>query len=211
MLGGYQETAKNEDRLLQEDFLDLLVTQLQNQDPFKPMESGEFLGQLAQFGTVSGIGDLESAFRGLADSLTSSQALQAANLVDRQVLLASNIAPLNESGSMHGAVELPSAAEQVTVGVHDASGRLVKKLSLGKQTEGLAQFSWDGFGDDGKRAADGLYELRAEVITAGATQAVDVLVGARVKSVTLGRLGEPASVEIPGLGSVDFAQIRQIS
>ena len=50
----------------QEDFLHLMLTQLKNQDPFKPMESGEFLGQLAQFGTVQGLAGLQTSFDGLA-------------------------------------------------------------------------------------------------------------------------------------------------
>ena len=57
----------------------LMLTQLRNQDPFKPMESGEFLGQLAQFGTVQGLAGLQTSFDSLASSLVSNQALQASS------------------------------------------------------------------------------------------------------------------------------------
>jgi hypothetical protein len=77
--------ARANDKLGQEQFLKLMITQLNNQDPFKPLESGEFLGQLAQFGTVSGIQDLQQSFQGLAGSMQSNQALQAAGLVGRSV------------------------------------------------------------------------------------------------------------------------------
>ena len=50
----------------QEDFLKLMTTQLQYQDPFKPMDNGEFLGQMAQFSTVSSIQSLQSSFAQLA-------------------------------------------------------------------------------------------------------------------------------------------------
>ena len=50
----------------QEQFLELMTAQLQNQDPFKPMESGDFLSQIAQFSTVEGIGDLNDSFSGLS-------------------------------------------------------------------------------------------------------------------------------------------------
>ncbi|HEU4618215.1 MAG TPA: flagellar hook capping FlgD N-terminal domain-containing protein, partial [Gammaproteobacteria bacterium] len=53
--------AQSPDKLGQADFLRLMITQLRNQDPFKPMESGEFLGQIAQFGTVSGIDEVRTA------------------------------------------------------------------------------------------------------------------------------------------------------
>jgi flagellar basal-body rod modification protein FlgD len=198
-------------RLLQEDFLDLMVTQLRNQDPFKPMESGDFLGQLAQFGTVSGIDELESAFEGLANSLASNQALQAANLVGRKVLLSTNVAPLTEDASLQGAVDLPVSVDQVTVGVYESSGRLVKQLNLGPNPSGIVEFSWDGMGDDGKPAPQGLYELRAEVTSGGQTQALDPMVYGHVKSVSLGRSGEPLTLEIPGLGNVDLSDVVQIS
>ena len=77
-----------------------MITQLKNQDPFKPMESGEFLGQLAQFGTVSGLQGLQTSFDWLATSLVSNQALQAASLVGRSALVESNVAPLTEGGKV---------------------------------------------------------------------------------------------------------------
>ena len=57
---GYSQRATQgpDEQLGQEDFLRLMLAQLDNQDPFAPMESGEFLGQLAQFGTVSGISEM---------------------------------------------------------------------------------------------------------------------------------------------------------
>jgi flagellar basal-body rod modification protein FlgD len=205
------DDSVNDGRLLQEDFLDLMVTQLRNQDPFKPMESSDFLGQLAQFGTVSGIDELESTFEGLVESLTSNQALQAADLVARKVLLSTNVAPLTEDASLQGAVDLPVSADQVTVGVYESSGRLVKQLNLGPNPSGVVEFSWDGMGDDGKPAPQGVYELRAEVTSGGQTQALDPMVYGRVKSVSLGRSGKPLTLEIPGLGNVDLSKVVQIS
>ena len=81
------ETNRDQGELGQAEFFDLMVTQLKNQDPFKPMESGEFLGQIAQFSTVDGIGGLQRSFESLAGSLQSSQALQASTMVGRSVAL----------------------------------------------------------------------------------------------------------------------------
>ena len=74
----------------QEEFLELMMTQLQNQDPLNPAESGEFLSQIAQFGTVNGITELQQSFSTLASSLQSNQALQASTMVGRSVLVESN-------------------------------------------------------------------------------------------------------------------------
>lgn len=203
--------ANRDERLLQEDFLNLMVTQLRNQDPFKPMESGEFLGQLAQFGTVSGIDNLESAFESLANSLTSSQALQAASLVGREVLLNTGVGYLTEESPLTAAVELPFSAAQVTVGIYDSRGQLIKQIELGKNPEGRVEFSWDGTDTAGQRQPAGRYEIRAEATNAGVNQALEVMVAGQVKSVTLGGVGDPLGLEVNGLGDVDFSQVKQIS
>ena len=69
--------TKANDELGQTEFLELMTTQLTYQDPLKPMENGDFLGQMAQFGTVSGISELNNTFSNLSESFQSNQALQA--------------------------------------------------------------------------------------------------------------------------------------
>ena len=68
------------------DFLRLMTTQLKNQDPLKPLDSTEFVAQLAQFGTVSGIQGMADTLGTLSTALRSSQALSGASLVGHQVL-----------------------------------------------------------------------------------------------------------------------------
>ena len=80
-----KQSSRNE--LGQEEFLMLMLTQLQNQDPTKPMEDGEFIAQMAQFTTVEELGGMSKSIENLASSLTSSSALQAATMVGRSVLV----------------------------------------------------------------------------------------------------------------------------
>jgi flagellar basal-body rod modification protein FlgD len=72
--------APKKKSLGQDQFLKLMTTQMTHQDPTKPMQNGEFLSQMAQFGTVSGIQDLQQSFKDFAASIGSDQALQAAKL-----------------------------------------------------------------------------------------------------------------------------------
>lgn len=208
---GQTQTTNTSNSLGQEDFLKLMTTQLKNQDPSKPMDSGEFLSQMAQFGTVQGIKDLGAAFWVLSDSLYSNQALQASSLVGRQVLVPGGEAVLPESGSLGGAVDLPESVSQLNIGVYDQSGQLVQTLQLGPQAAGLMSFDWDGLGADGERLPPGTYELRAEGMVGGTTQALDVLIRGVVESVTLPQFGGPMRLQVNGLGSVDFSAVRQIS
>lgn len=199
-----QTTKKQE--MGQEDFLLLMTTQLQNQDPFKPMESGEFLSQIAQFSTVSGIQQLNDAFSSLSTSLTSGQALQAASLVGRSALIASDEAYLPDDGTLRGAVETEGSG-QVVVDIHDASGSKVASVSLGTQTAGLHDFEWDGTDAAGNRLPAGVYELNARVVQDGQSTAAETLAVGKILSVTLG--GDGLSLELQGLPSASLADVRQ--
>jgi len=200
---------KSRKELGQEEFLELMTAQLQNQDPMKPMESGEFLTQIAQFSTVEGVGDLNEAFATLSQSLVSNQALQAANLVGRSVLAPTGLAALSEGGTISGAVDLPAASNDVAVNVYDQSGQLVRRLELGSQAAGSASFQWDGLRDDGQFAPPGTYFVSGEASVDGRTEAVDTLLESRVRSVTLSNSGG-LLLDLEGVGSLDFSEVAQI-
>ena len=207
-LGLGTPAVEREDELGQEEFLNLMVTQLKNQDPFKPLESGEFLGQLAQFGTVSGLATLQTSFDSLASSLVSNQALQAATLVGRSALVPSARATLEEGGSVTGAVDLPHSSGAVRVQIRDASGEVVRRLDLGTHEAGLTAFVWDGVTDGGERAPPGVYTLAAEHRNGNETIGADTLVSAPVESVVFGANG--FTVQLRGVGEVPFSAVREI-
>ncbi|HFD79958.1 MAG TPA: flagellar hook assembly protein FlgD [Gammaproteobacteria bacterium] len=206
-----QDLSKESSRkeLGQDEFLKLMTTQLQNQDPFKPMENGQFLSQIAQFSTVQGIGKLNEAFTGLSDSLVSNQALQATNLVGRSVLAPTGVAALSEDSGIRGSVELPAASSDVVVNVYDQSGQVIRRLELGSQAAGPVAFKWDGLKDDGSFARPGNYFISAEANVDGQTEAVDTLVASKVRSVTLSNSGG-LLLDLDGVGALDFSEVRQI-
>jgi flagellar basal-body rod modification protein FlgD len=191
----------------QEDFLRLMTAQLQNQDPFKPMENGEFLGQIAQFSTVSGIQELQTSFATLAASLSANQTLQAATLVGRSVLVPSSSGWLAEGGALRGAAFAPSSG-QVLVDIVDGSGQTVRSLDLGTQPGGIATFSWDGLTDAGEMAAEGAYTLRARLVQGASQTALETLAAGRVQSVGLSRDG--LMLDLLGLGPASLGDVLQI-
>jgi flagellar basal-body rod modification protein FlgD len=194
----------------QEDFLRLMVAQLENQDPNKPMENGQFLGQMAQFGTVSGITDLQKSFTDLAAALSSNQALQASALVGRSVLVNSTTADLGDNGEIKGAIDVPSTTPDVVVTIQDSSGQPVRHLSLGAQGEGLQNFVWDGLTDDGEAASPGQYRIQAAGMNNGEPVAMDTLIATPVESVSLGTGGQGITLNLSGYGALDFSKVRQI-
>lgn len=200
----------NSGEMGQDAFLELMITQMNNQDPFKPMENGEFLTQIAQFSQVSGINELQNSFAQLAASLTSSQALQASGLVGRNVLVPSEIGLLPQGGALRGTVELPMDTSQLVLSVVDASGEVVRSIEMGAHSAGDVAFAWDGITNAGTAAAPGRYRVRAEFQTGEHSVAAQTFVTASVDSVTIGGAGQGLTLNLTGLGQVDFAQVREI-
>lgn len=210
-LGLAQNTPlKNRNQLGQAEFLKLMTTQLNNQDPTKPMESGDFLAQMAQFSTVSGIKELQDSFTQFADSIRSDQGLQAGYLVGREVLVPSDQGLLAAGGSLDGELTLPESASSVSVNVLDTNGQLVKKIELGPQAGGSIPFSWDGSTNDGGYADPGSYTIQAKAVIQGANTGLDALIRSKVESVTLGNGGSGIALNLAGLGPVRFSQVQEI-
>lgn len=201
---------RNQDQLGQADFLELMVTQLKNQDPFSPMENGDFISQMAQFSSVTGLAELQQSFDKLANSLQSNQALQASSLVGRTVLVPSAVASLPAEGSMSGAIELPTSSTAVGLTVQDEVGQVIRRLELGSQAAGKVYFNWDGLGNDGLPAPAGRYYISADAGFDGSTVAVETLVSASVESVTLGQGGQGLTLNLTDGNVVGFASVREI-
>jgi len=199
-------TNRAGDSLGQEDFLALMIAQFRNQDPFKPMQNGEFLGQLAQFGTVSGIQEMQASIAALSGSLVSDQTLQASGLIGREVLVPSTGAHFDGEG-VSGAMVINSGVSNATVEIKDAAGTLVARIPV--EGNGLVDFHWDGSTLDGKRAPAGEYSITASFTEGGETVQSEVLISARVDSVIVSG-GRGPVLATQTLGNVSLADVFQI-
>ena len=205
-----QPQSKPRDQLGQDDFLTLMIAQFRNQDPFEPMDNGEFLGQLAQFSTVNGIESLNSSFGGLSTAMQDNQALQAAALVGHRVLAVTDIGHLEGTGPMRGAVEVTSSAGNVQIDITDETGQLVQRLDLGQQAGGLVEFEWDGISVQGERAGAGLYQVSARVVRGQEIESVPTVIESRIQSVTLGQFGGGMTLNLEGGQEMPLGQVYRI-
>jgi len=204
-------TATKKQSLGQEQFLKLLTTQLTHQDPMKPMENGDFLGQMAQFSTVSGIQDLQASFKDFATSISSDQALQAAGLVGRYVSAPSGEALLGAGGKVSGDFELPSSSTNVGVKIiNSQTGETVRDIDMGTQGTGTTAFTWDGMDNDGNFADPGVYKVEASAWLDGKNTVLATNIKSQVSSVTMGSGSTGLQVNLAGIGPVKFSQIKQI-
>jgi flagellar basal-body rod modification protein FlgD len=204
-----QASKKNE--LGQDMFMKLMVTQLKNQNPLKPQDGAEFLSQLAQFSTVSGIQDLQKSFSGFASAMNEDQALQAANLVGKSVLIpsAKGILGAGADDKIEGELTLPNAATNVTVRILDRSSSELRTIDLGAQGAGQVPFDWDGLLEGGMRANPGLYTIKAEAQIDGKTMALDTQVRAPIESVKLGG-AKGIEIDLGVLGRYALKDVREI-
>ena len=137
---------------MQDQFLTLLVAQLQNQDPTSPMDNSQLTSQMAQISTVSGIEKLNSTVESVTSQFASMQMMQGANMIGRTVLSEGNqlglAAKEAEDGTKHltgtAAFDLDASASNVTVTITDANGKLVDTIEMGSANAGRNYFTWDG-------------------------------------------------------------------
>ncbi len=207
-----QANSESRSELGQEDFLQLIVAQIQNQDPFEPVENGAFIGQLAQFGTVDGVNNLNDAFAEFSQSLLNSQTLNAAGLIGKSVLLEGNQIAVTEGEPVEAYVDASSQSGVATVLITNAAGELVRTAPVSLVNPGLNSIGWDGLDNDGNPVPPGSYFVTASVFTGETEIALPTTVKNKIQSVNLNN-GSGGSIEL-GLASgktILFDEIQQIS
>lgn len=191
-------------------FLQLLVTQLKNQNPLEPQDNGAFVAQLAQFSSLEGITTLNDTVSGLASNYNSSQALQASSLVGRSVIAPGDKAVVDTTKSLSGTVVVPSSVASATLKITDASGKTVRTIDLGSQKAGNASFIWDGKNDAGEAVPAGTYTFGATTTIDGKSVALITNLPATVNSVTISQTGGELMLNLAGLGSVALSKVQTI-
>ena len=150
------------DTLGQEEFLTLMTAQLQNQDPMEPMDNGDFIAQMAQFSTVTGITDMANSMKAMADELKQFRVASISNIMGNSVLVPGDVTVADRNGELHGVFELDKTSIDTRVNFVDAqSGELLKAKNMGPQATGLIGFEWR---DLPAAYRDGSKEIRVEVM-----------------------------------------------
>ena len=167
-----------------DDFLLLLTTQLQNQDPLSPMDTNEFTDQLVAFTEVEQSIKTNDSLEQLIDLQLTGQLTSAANYIGRTVEAESEFLVL-EQGESIITYGLGANSTQTAIQILDESGQVVRSLT-GETAAGLHQLTWDGKDDAGNDMPEGIYRIQAGALDANGN-AVPIATG------TFGRI---TSVEI---------------
>lgn len=137
------ENKSNE--LGKNEFMELLVAQMNNQNPLEPQDNTEFIAQLAQFSTVEGIENMNSTMGDMASDLRSNQALQASSMVGQSVVVPGNEYGFLQSGDLiAGYADVPATTMNMTVQIQSSSGQTLETIDVGRHEQGPVSFRWDG-------------------------------------------------------------------
>lgn len=212
------ETKKNTNELGQAAFLELMITQMNNQNPLSPQDNSEFVAQLAQFSSVEGIERLNTTF----SSFMSNNALQASSLVGRSVTVETDTSMLSTGGIISGSVNLDLPGSDMKVNIYDEAGSLVQSIPVGDVPSGETVFRWDGqaFEVNGELvdwepteeelAGAGKYRFEVTAMQDGQTEALNTWLSLNVNSVTVGDNGE-LTLNLALLGAVDSKNVKQFN
>ncbi len=160
-----------------DDFLKLLTTQLQNQDPTAPLDSDRFTQQLVQFSSVEQAIKTNQTLSQLLDMTRASQLLSAASYVGREVEFSGDSLFLPASGAAEIAYDLPRDAASVRARILDGEGNEVAVEEGLPVERGSHRYLWSGTGRDGRRLPSGTYRVEFE-----ARDANGVTIDARLRS-----------------------------
>ncbi|WP_298668526.1 flagellar hook capping FlgD N-terminal domain-containing protein [uncultured Sphingomonas sp.] len=192
----------------QNDFLKLMTAQMQNQDPFAPVDNTQMVAQMAQFSSLAGISDMSTTLKAISDKLGATTTADAVSYIGKTVLVPGGTAYGRTSGGLTGGVELSGDATNVNVTIADQNGQVLKTMKLGAHAKGTALYDWDGKTDQGADAGTGPFTVTVTAQNSGVTVPATGLVWAPVQSVSIA--SGKAMLSLPGIGDVDASTVRQI-
>jgi flagellar basal-body rod modification protein FlgD len=200
-----QETGAS-DKLGQADFLKLMTTQLQNQDPFAPMENAEFIAQMAQFSTVTGITEISESLKGMSDQLSEFRIATAANMLGHSVLVPGSTAYPDTAGSISGAIDIPAASASTNIVYRSEAGEILHTQELGAQSAGLVGFSWQDIPQE-VLSQNASIKVEAYADTGKGLKSVGASVYSEVLAASTGAAAADVVYDVRGYGDVKASDV----
>ena len=142
-----------------DDFLTLLVAQLQNQDPLNPTDGAEFTAQLAQFSSLEELQNINDTLTKHDVYQSTLNNIQSTHFIGKTVTATGDTFSVQNDSASHLHFKLEDDADSVYLQIYDEFGTFVNDIELGMMPAGEQIFTWDGKTTDGARAPDGIYRF----------------------------------------------------
>jgi flagellar basal-body rod modification protein FlgD len=171
-----------------QDFLNLLMTQMANQDPMDPMDSQGMMQQLASLGTVEQLQNLNSQTAKMMEIQQHIARSTVGSMLGKDVEVGAREIPLNNGDTIPVTYKLEGSAERVMLLVHDSTGEMIREINLESRAQGAHEFAWDGRDNDGDMMPNGDYSYNVFARTEGGEEV----------GVTLTKSGQVSMVRFEG-------------
>jgi len=150
----------NPDGILgKDDFMKLMLIELQYQDPTDPMDTDKILSQTSELASLEAADNTNKALENLSKSLASSQQYSVISAIGKTASLGSNSIQHTKGESSTFEMYFPTDVESGTVTISDSQGNVVKTIDLAQNAKGVYSFDWDGTDNDGNIVEDGIYQI----------------------------------------------------
>lgn len=196
------EVTANSALGLKNEFLQMMVAQIKNQDPLDPLDGTEYVSQLAQFSMVEGVEGLRAGQSSQAEMLYTQQVLQSTALIGTTVLVPSAGIAAKQGEKPSGVIRLDGAADEVTLTVKDLNGKVINTQTWKYPESGDIAFEVPEL-DEGSYVFDVEVKMGERVLN-GAP-----LLSREVEKVTLPKTGSDIQLSIAGMGSVSLFSISE--
>ena len=151
----------NKTVLGKDDFMTLLLVELQHQDPTEPMDSEKILTQTSQLAGLEASENTNKALEDLATSLGNTQQFSTIAAIGKTADLGSNAIAYDQGDTSTFEVYFPDAIENGNIEILDSNGNIVSTMPIEENPSGVYQFDWNGDLSNGSSADSGIYYVTA--------------------------------------------------
>lgn len=207
-----QERVKSKNTLGKDDFLKLLMAQLNNQDPLKPMEHQEFSAQLAQFGSLEQLQNIHKGIESLQGGIGNESKLSALGMIGKTVTANGNEVDLMEGQPVNLSFVKKDGVTPVKAQIYSDQGKVVRELEMNARTS-EAGLTWDGKDQEGKGLPSGKYTFRVQGVNpSGQAEELGAKLSGRVTAVEMNGNNPVLVVQTSsGNTKLDLAKVSSVA
>lgn len=160
------KTSAPGDILGKHDFLNMLIAQLQHQDPLNPADGTEFTAQLAQFSSLEQLSNINDSLKHMEQFQAALTYSQAVSYMGKEITASGNGLQLKDGEPATCHFELAANAAMAAISVYDATGGFVNSFETGPLGAGRQSATWNGMDKDGNPMPAGVYRFEIQAVDA---------------------------------------------
>ena len=192
-----------------QNFLKLLIAQIQNQDPMAPMDASTMTAQMSQLNMVSSMSNMNTSMTAMLNQMQSVNFMNQASLIGHSPAVAGNSIAFDGQNQVILGANAANPLSSAVATISDARGNVVNSVSLGTLDTGMKNFAWDGRDSSGNIVGSGIYNISIKgTNTAGAAESPTTYVASPVAAVSKGADGDSLLTLIDGR-QVNASKIQQ--